>query len=129
MAQTKYGEGPGYLIAEVEGEWDQKDAEREIITIRDEAIRRGQTRLLLDLRGLSPPRSGMTKFFTGEYIAKVLGYPFKLAALATRELYDGGFAENVAVNRGANLLTFFEREDALEWLLSGSNETTTGDGS
>jgi hypothetical protein len=115
--KTTFDEGPGYLIAEVRGQWDKEDAEKIIDAIRDEAIKRSQTRILIDTRGLMLPRSGMTYFFTGEYIAKVLGHPFKLASLATRELHGNGFAENVALNRGANVLTFFEKDEALEWLL------------
>ena len=127
MLPITYDEGPGYLLAEVRGQWDEKDAEQTIDAIRDEAIQRSQTRILLDVCGLVPPRSRMMLFFAGEYIAKVLGHPFKLAALATRELYEDGFAETVAVNRGASILTFFEKEEALEWLLKGSDTAHSAD--
>ena len=126
--QTTFDEGPGYLIAEVKGPWDQEEAEKIIDAIRDEAIKRNQTRILIDTRGLTTPKSSMTEFFTGEYVAKVLGYPFKLASLATREIYGDGFAETVALNRGASVLTFFDKDEALEWLLKESNETDAGDG-
>ena len=125
--QTTFDEGPGYLIVEVTGQWDDGGAKKSIDAIRDEAIRRNQTRILIDTRGLLLPRNDMTHFFTGEYVAKILSHPFKLAAIATRELYGGSFAETVALNRGANVLTFFEKEEALEWLLKGS-KTDAGDG-
>ena len=58
----------------------------------------------------------MTRFFTGEHIAKHWGHPFRVAGLWTKEFYTR-FAENVAVNRFADIQIFLEKEKALEWLL------------
>jgi hypothetical protein len=124
---TTYVEGPGYLIVEVKGQWEEEDAKQTIEAIHDEAGRRGQTRILLDLLGLMSPRSDLTRYFTGEHVAKHWGYPLRVAALSTREIYTG-FAETVAVNRGASIRVFFEKEQALEWLLNESSKTDAGDG-
>ena len=110
-----YGE-TGYLGVEVFGQWEQGDAEQAIEAIRDEANKREEIRLFLDLRNLAPPRSGLTRFFTGEHVAKHWGHPLKIAALWKPEHYDG-FAETVAKNRGVRIKVFFEKEVALEWLL------------
>jgi hypothetical protein len=125
--QTTFDEGPGYLVAEIRGQWDEEHSAEAIDAIRDEAIKRSLTRILVDARGLSTPRTSMTSFLTGEHIAEAFGHPFKLASLATREVYGDGFAETVALNRGANVLTFFEKGEALQWLLTGFNKTDAGD--
>ena len=113
---VRYHNETGYLAVEVSGLWEQNDAEQAIEAIRDEADKREQTRLFLDLRNFTPPKSRMTRFFTGEHIAKHWGRPFRVAGLWTPEFYDG-FAETVAVNRSATIKVFIEKEKALEWLL------------
>jgi hypothetical protein len=60
--QTTFDEGPGYLIVEVGGQWDEGDTKKSIDAIRHEAIRRNQTRILIDTRGLLLPRSDITHF-------------------------------------------------------------------
>ena len=117
----------GYLTVEVDGQWDLRDAEHVIESIRDEARKRGQTRIFLDLHNFLPPESIMTRYFTGEYIAEHWGYPFRIAALWSREYYDG-LAVSVAVNRGAIFQVFFVKEKALEWLLKESNKMDSGNG-
>ena len=107
---TVYSEGPGYLIAEVSGQWEEHDAERTIKTTRDEANKRNLTRLFIDLRNLKPPRDGTTRFFTGESIANHWGQPFRTAVIWIPGYFDG-FAETVAVNRAATIKVFFEKDD------------------
>lgn len=119
--QATYLEGPGYLIVEVVGQWDDRASEQTIKAIREEAIRRGQTRIYLNMLGVLPPNSCLTRFFTGALVAKHWGPPFRVAAFWKREFYDG-FAETAAVNRGANLRTFFEEKPALDWLLQPSGK-------
>ena len=125
--QATYAEGPGYLMAEVGGRWEEQDAKQTIVAIHEEASKRGQTRIFLDLLGFMPPRSDLTRFFTGEHVAKHWGYPFRVAVLSSRELYTG-FAETVALNRGASIRVFFGKEQALEWLLNESDKRDAGDG-
>ncbi len=108
-----------YLVAEISGQWEQVDVEQAITTLRDEAERRGYRRILLDLSEFLPPKDMMTRFYSGEFLASQLGSPFRMATLWKPEYYNR-FAETVAVNRGAHILTFFERDKALEWLLEDS---------
>jgi hypothetical protein len=126
--ELEYRDGAGYLTVEVSGRWEEEEAKQAIGAIRDEANRRKQTRLFLDMRGLAPPTSDMTRYFTGEHIAKHWGHPFRTAALWRQESYSG-LAETAALNRGASILVFFEKEAALEWLLKGANKMDAGDGS
>jgi hypothetical protein len=111
-----FREGPGCLGVEASGEWTTSDAIQAIETIRAEADRRGLTRLLVDMRKLSEPHSEMTRYFTGEHIAKAWPHPFRTAVVLKREIYNR-FAENTAKNRGAQVSVFFEEEAALDWLL------------
>jgi hypothetical protein len=120
-------EGEGYLPVEIIGLWETFDAKHAIDEIRDEADRRGQTRLFIDVHHVVPPESELTRFLTGEHAARCWPHPFKTAVVMTRELFNG-FAETVAVNRGADFRVFFEREAALEWLCPRSNQTDADDG-
>lgn len=126
--KIKYHNKAKYLAVEVSGQWEQYDARKAIESIRDAANKRKQTRLFLDSRSLEPSKSEMTRFFVGEYIAKHWGHPFRAAVLRLPKSYFGGFVETVAVNRAASIKVFFEKEEALEWLLEKSNKKNTGDG-
>ncbi len=63
------------------------------------------------------------RFFLGKEAALSFGPQspldtlIKLAILASKEIYTG-FAEMVAKNRGALITVFFEKSEALEWLLT-----------
>ena len=110
-----FREGPGCLVVEASGEWTTDDAIQAVETIRAEADRRGLTRLLVDIRQLSEPHSEMTRYFTGEHLAKAWPYPFRTAVVMKPEIYNR-FGENTARNRGAQVSIFFEEEAALDWL-------------
>jgi hypothetical protein len=114
--EVRYRECPGYLLVTVYGQWEEFAAKEEIEALREEADRRGITRLLLDVRGMEAPESQAIRFATGEHIAKVWPPPFKVVALANPELKDG-FTENVAVTRGAMFTVVTEEHRAIEWLL------------
>jgi len=117
--ELTYYEVSGCLGVEMIGAWRESAMKRAIEAIRDEAIKRKSTRLLIDARKVSKPDNEMTRFFTGMHVAKMLGYPFKIAVVTTPELYNG-FAEQVAVNRFAALEVVFEEQKALEWLLKSA---------
>jgi hypothetical protein len=117
--ETHYRETPGYLVARVSGHWMEWNAKDAIEEVSEEASRRGLTKILLDLRDLSGPDTEMTRFYSGEHIAKMWRPPLKVAAVAKAELINR-FAENVAKNRGALFSVFSDEESALHWLLPTS---------
>ncbi len=84
-----------------------------------EVDRLGTKRILFDLLELSRPEDGMTRYYSGEYLARILQPPFKMAAFARRDLINK-FGETVASNRGAWFLIFPEEQEAVAWLLQGS---------
>jgi hypothetical protein len=124
--ELSFRQEPNYLIMEVSGQWTTDNAKKTVEALHDEAVKQGLTRLLVDMRGLSKPSNEMTRFLTGEHVAKILRYSFKVAVVAVREIYSG-FAETVALNRGANMAVFFDEATALEWLLEGPDTSDAGE--
>lgn len=120
--EIQYHTHPEYLLVKVSGQWTDTAAKQALDEIRTEADRRGFKRLLLDLRDLSQPDYGMTRFWSGKHLAEVLPYPFKVAAFAKPEAITK-FGETAAVNRGAWFLIFSEERMALRWLMEESSKT------
>ena len=115
VLQTTQESRSDHLAFEIKGAWDEDEIALTLADISERADELGQTRLLIDVCELGPANSFMTRFFTGQHIARVLGQPFRVAVVSRRELYDG-LAETVAVNRGASMKVFFDRNDAVDWL-------------
>jgi len=115
------GQEPGYLMAKISGQWTAESAKQVLEAMRSEAVARSLIHILIDAREVEKPKSEMTRFDTGEYVAKVLGFPFKLAVVGKPEVYNR-FGETVAVNRGACIKVFFQQEEALQWLLAGTGK-------
>jgi hypothetical protein len=107
----------GYLHITVSGQWDLEESKQEMEAIRDEANSRGITRLLADVREMSPQESDLTRLHTGEYLARIFRPPFRLAVIDSPEFMNK-FVENVAVNRGATFAAFPDEKAALEWLMT-----------
>jgi len=124
--EAQYQEKSGYLLVILNGQWTEDAARQVIDKTKDEAKARGFTRLLMDVRELLPPANEMARFFTGEYIARILRAPFRTATLSQPELINR-FAENIAVNRGAHLAAFTDLDAALKWLLEESSSSARGD--
>lgn len=84
--------------------------------IKQAAERQHCSRVLVDLRPLGPPLTGLDQFQSGRYLAEIFGGQVRVAALAGAKDINR-FGENVAVNRGADFSMFSEPEPALSWLL------------
>ncbi len=104
----------GFLLVTFNGLWTTNDIESSIKEIGIEAEKRKTKRILFDLCGLSSPLSEMDRFYAGELIASFLG-KYKIAGFAQAEKINR-FAENVAVNRGAQFRMFANEPKAIEWL-------------
>jgi hypothetical protein len=112
---VQYLATPQYLQATLSGEWTEAGIRDALDGIRAEADARKIKMLLLDLDELSRPDYEMTRFFSGQYLAQVLGPPFVVSAYSKPELINR-FAETVAVNRSACFAIFPERDSAIAWL-------------
>ncbi len=95
---------------------------------KNKAGEHGCKRVLFGLTKWSKPVSEITRFHSGEYLAKVLCHPFKVAAFASPEGINK-YAENTAVNRAAWLQIFPDEASAINWLMEGSDEAPQGTGS
>ena len=107
-----------HVVVIVTGHWTKETSKYTLDTARSEAIKSGVTCILLDLCKLSLPDSEMTRFYAGEYIAKHLPFPYRVAAFGRPELINH-FAETVTVNRGGHMKVFVDEESALQWLTEG----------
>ena len=105
-----------YLEITISGNWTLPEMKSAIDEVKFEADKCKQYLLLLKMQEIIPPFTEMTRYYTGEYMAKVLPSPFKIAVIAKKESVNY-FAETVAVNRGANMKVFFNEELAKEWLI------------
>lgn len=109
-------EEPGFLRISMSGNWTAPNAETALKTIREEAEKRGFTRLLFDGRQLPQSPGEMTRFYSGEFLAKCLPIPYRVAIWRKPEQVDR-LMETVAVNRGARVRVFSDEEEAVKWLV------------
>jgi hypothetical protein len=101
------------------GPWQLAAAKHAIETVQTEAENRGYDKVLLDVRGLlaSGEFRGTDNFFVGVYAATTWAWQLKVAVVY-RAAYLDKLTEDAAVNRGAHLAVFLDREIALRWLLA-----------
>ena len=104
-----------YLTCMITGKWVTDDLEQYTNTIRTELARLGHKRLLVDMSTVVGPPPEMDRFYMGEYIASVLR-GIKIA-IVYHKVYENKFFEDTAVNRGAYLTVFPDKETALTWLM------------
>ena len=104
-----------YLHIRVRGDWARQEIIAGIRNVAERAQNAGQTRVLLDIREFSAPNNELDRFMAGEAIAKFFPSSFKIVAVRSADLMDK-FAENVAVNRGANFMVVSDFDEAVSWL-------------
>lgn len=88
-----------------------------LLSIRNEADRSGHTRILVDAFGLPAPDSDLYRFWIGEAVADIFKSDYRFA-VACRPEFINKFVENVAVNRGSQVLVVGDEHEALHWLMS-----------
>lgn len=116
----------GYLLVDVEGDWEPVDISNKLELVATAAQERGYTRVLIDARKLSAPKGEFCRFLVGEDTAKLFRGKAKITVVYHQELINK-FAENVAVNRGAQILVTPTIDDALNWLGIEPNKAIDGD--
>jgi len=82
-----------------------------------EARKHGKTRILADLTRITGEPGMMERFDLGVKAADVLCPPYKTLVLAEKRKINK-FGEDVAINRGAFLLSTSQREAGMSWLLN-----------
>ena len=119
---TEYLDRDGYLLVKVNAPWTEESAKRVIDKAKNEATEQGYKRILFDLTKWARPTSEMTRFYSGEYLAKELRHLFKVAAFALPDAINK-FGEDTAVNRGAWFRIFPDEASAIKWLTEGDNQS------
>jgi hypothetical protein len=120
--QLTFQDRDDHLLIEGTGEWELGDVERKVEAVRQEAEERGYRRVLIDIRTVTPPPREIERFFVGERIAQVWGHSLKVAIVWRPEMLTM-VGENAAVNRGANMKTFSDEDQAVHWLVQDARET------
>lgn len=113
---AEYTDEEVYLRVKVTIPWTTENAKKCIDETKAEAIKRGRTCILFDLSYWTQPDNELTRFWSGEHLAKVLQAPFKIAAFGAPNAINK-FAENTAVNRGALFRVFPDEQAAIQWLM------------
>jgi hypothetical protein len=108
-------EGSNYLTCTVTGKWVTDELKNYTNTVYAELMKLGHGRLLADMSLVSGPPPEMDRFDMGKYIASTLR-GIKIA-IVYRKVYDNKFFEDAAVNRGALVSVFPDKQTALQWLL------------
>ena len=113
---AEYSDESGYLRVKATVPWNTGNAKHLIDETLSEATKRGHTRILFDLSCWTRPDSELTRYFSGEYLARMLSSPFVVSAFSAPEAING-FGENAAVNRGALFRVFPDERAAIQWLM------------
>ena len=110
-------EDPGYLLCTITGKWVTGELKSFIDTVSAEVTKRGHGRVLADMSLVSGPPPQMDRFNVGEYVGSALrGVK---TAIVYRKVYADRFFEDTAVNRGAWVKVFPDKQTALQWLMEG----------
>lgn len=108
------------VIARSGESWSRSEAAQALDNLVEACERLGRDRILVDCTEVSPARNEMDRFHTGKAIAATLGSRFKMAVVLG--FPTSRFTEDVAVNRGARMQLFQDREAALTWLLASDRD-------
>ena len=114
----------GIFNAVIVGAFELTLAQQQFLEILDEALHNSATRVLIDGRQITGDPTAFQRFLYGTFAAcatlEVLhthNMRMKLAYIIHEPLRDPErFGETVAVNRGMNVKTFEDRNEAVEWL-------------
>jgi hypothetical protein len=107
---------PGCLVCTVTGKWVTEELKTFIDTISCKMKTLGYKKILAEMSSVKGPPPEMDRFFMGEYVASVLRGA--KVAIVYKKIYANRFFEDTAVNRGASVMVFPDRETALQWLMS-----------
>jgi len=116
--KVKIEEKKDYLEVIVAGTFGLQDLKEVVDALKDAQEKYNATKILVDVSGLSGELVELDRFRIGEYAADVLSRNVRFAMLAD-DVRINKFFENVATNRGLNVIVVSDRQSALDWLLKG----------
>ena len=114
----------GIFNAVIVGPFDLPLAQHQFIELLDEAVRSGASKVLIDGRQITGNPTVFERFLYGTFAAcatlEVLhthNLKLKFAYVIHEPLRDSErFGENVATNRGMEVRTFEDMNEAVQWL-------------
>ncbi len=113
LIQVTLTRAPGYLHFLITGAYDFEDFRVLVLGCRDECVKAGMTRALLDIRSVAGDIPGLERYNLGVLFAETWGGRLKAGILSPRDRINKLF-ENTAVNRYAQVLVHAEEEAILE---------------
>ena len=116
-----------YLAVEVVGDWDLEILKSLAGTLAIQTKNLKYDRVLVDAIKVSRAQQDIDRFLLGMHVASV-SKGIKIAVVIPAEHIDY-FFEDAAVNRGAEVSVFADKQTALQWLLEDrSNNRQSGTG-
>ena len=106
----------GYALFTFAGRYDFADFSAIIRGLREECLRRGATRAVLDISKVEGDIPGMERYDLGLQFAEVWGGRLKAGIVAPRDRINNPF-ENTAVNRYAQVHVDHDETAVVRWLL------------
>jgi len=103
------------LACTITGQWVTAELKIFIDTIAEELKRRHCHRVLTDMASVIGPPPDLDRFDIGKYVASAL--PDIKVAIVYHKVLANTLFEDTAVNRGAEIKVFPDRESALQWIL------------
>jgi hypothetical protein len=125
MAVVEYIE-PGLVRGRIEGEFDIEDAKQAFVEILAQVEQHKASKVLIDTRTVGGEPKVIERFFYGEFVGDAVnalssrgwvGETPQFAYIMVEPLLDPmRLGETVALNRGMNVKSFEDENEALEWL-------------
>ena len=105
-----------YALFTFAGSYDYADFSAIIRGLREECLRRGATRALLDISKVEGDIPGGERYDLGLQFAEIRGGRLKAGIVAPKDRIDGPFG-NAAVNRYARVHVDHDEAVVVRWLL------------
>jgi hypothetical protein len=117
----------GIFNAVIVGEFELRLAQHHFIELLDEAVRMNAPKVLIDGRQATGNPTAFERFLYGTFAATATlealhkhNVRLKFAYVIHEPLRDSeGFGETVAINRGMDVKTFGDKNEAVKWLNEG----------
>ena len=108
-----------YVYVTLSGEWDVKEAGKNVREGMEQTAKFGKSKILVDTRALAVVTTRADDYFQVEELLMQGLYKWKVAVLGKPERKEAyGFYELAASNRGLRLKFFLEESEAVAWLRS-----------
>jgi hypothetical protein len=116
----------GILNAVVVGEFELPQAQQQFLELLDEAVQKGASKVLIDGRQMTGNPTAFERFLYGTFVALAtidvlhhFNVKLKFAYVIFQPLRDPErLGETVAVNRGMDVKTFEDENEARVWLMA-----------